>query len=98
MNKIRVIDNDQRSQLLLGICNNYLKGRLSTKEFIETYQIYFEDNQERLENAEFDIFDEIYMACEYYQPNPEIREIIPKLIDEERLRQIISQEIKKITI
>lgn len=85
------------ARILTNICTDFLQERLSAEHFVKKFQEYFEENQEHL-NGQFDNFDEIYMACEYYQPEPEVRAVNNKLIDEKRLRQIVSQEIKKMKV
>lgn len=49
------------AMVLAGMCTDYLEGRLSAERFVQKFQEYFEENQERL-NGRFDNFDEIYMA------------------------------------
>lgn len=81
------------ARVLAGLCNEYLSGRLGAKQFVSRFQLFFEDNQEQLTKDEFDAFDEIYMACEYFQPEAEIREMEPYLIDEDKLKEKVKQVI-----
>ncbi len=79
------------ARVMAGLCNDYLNGILNAEQFVQKFQSLFEDNQERLNKKEFDTLDEIYMACEYYQPVAEIRETEPYLLSEDELRNIVSQ-------
>ena len=83
----------REARTLADLCTDFLKERLSVEQFVQKFQEYFEKNQERL-NGQFDVFDDIYMACEYYQPEFEVRELSLKLINEERLRQIVREGLK----
>lgn len=83
------------ARVLTGLCDEYLNGRLEAEQFVSKFQLFFEDNQERLTKEEFDVLDEIYMACEYYQPEAEIRETEPYLLDEDELKNKVKQ-IKQI--
>lgn len=77
--------------ILINLCNEFLENQLSAELFVEKFQEQFEARQGRLTTAEFDALDEIYMACEYYQSEAEVRELNYKLIDEVALLQIVSK-------
>lgn len=84
------------ARYLVRLCKDFLAEKISVDKFVERYQVYFEDNQTRLKKVEFDILDEVYMACEYYQPDEAIREVESRLLDKEELRQIVKREISKL--
>ncbi len=79
------------ARALTILCDEYLSGRLGAEQFVSKFQLLFEDNQERLTKDEFDAFDEIYMACEYFQPEADIREMEHYLIDENELKEKVKQ-------
>ena len=83
--------------VLIHLCTEFLEGKLRAELFVEKFQEQFEARQERLKTPEFDALDEVYMACEYYQPDTEVRELNHKLIDEITLRQVASQAVERIT-
>jgi len=81
------------AQYLISLCIRYLSSEIEISLFINRYQIYFEDYQERLTESEFGILDKIYMACEFYESEPAIRECDRYLLDESQVREIISGKL-----
>jgi hypothetical protein len=82
---------------LIDICQRYLDGKLSVDEYSSVFEETYISYQVDLPKTEFAIFDEIYMANDYFEPNDEIRKEDKRLINETELRRRIQKNISELT-
>jgi len=81
--------------ILIGMCKKFLALEIEIEAFVQCYQEYFEDHQKQLIAGEFDKLDEIYMTCEYFQPDEGIRSADWHYLSESQVRETIARKVKE---
>ncbi|ORX22867.1 hypothetical protein BVF91_09480 [Thermoanaerobacterium sp. PSU-2] len=81
---------------LIEICRQYVNNNLNIDGFIENFQVLYEQKQDLLTDEEMSLFDDIYMACEYYERDENIRNEYHLYIGENELRQKVQKLVKKL--
>ncbi len=88
---------------ILDLCNKYLEEERNaddTEIFCNQYMNMFFDNSDELENEVsqeiFEMLDDVNLACDSYEKNPEIRKEDSYCIDKGELRERIENQIKNL--
>ncbi len=91
------------SQKLFGISRYYSEQEKSPEEitsFCNQYDVIFSNFISELQNEvdefTFGILDEIFMICDSYEPNAEIRKVENYCIDELELQKKVRLALKKL--
>lgn len=89
-------------KVLLDLIENYINGNISkelSQKFCDEFMDVFYANQDDLEKEVtrevYEIFDDLNLACDSYEPNSQIRETDKYCIDEMSLKNRVADLYKK---
>jgi hypothetical protein len=79
------------------ILERFREGELSIGEFTQRYQAVFLEDSGQYDDALWRIFNEAFMAAEFYTDNPRLLSYNPELyLDEKKLRWTIDEVVAQL--
>lgn len=82
---------------LIHLSDRFLSGHVSAKEFASQFEDYFIDHQDAIYKEDvntYELLSDIHEGTAFYQPEEAIRRHEPYLLDEHRLHEVVSNQVK----
>jgi len=83
-----------RSYVSLALA--FLRGGLTSTEFMVIYLDYFKREPDRFPQEQFEALEAIFTACDAFEPDPVLRQAVTHAIDEDAFRREVAEAVARL--